>query len=60
MFVFLFVFVGFLVIIVLLFKNLFLGMFDFLMISNFLFGMFGLVVVFLILYYLMEKKGNSS
>ncbi|HBI2245177.1 TPA: PTS sugar transporter subunit IIC, partial [Listeria monocytogenes] len=54
------VFVGSLVTIVSLLKNLFPGMPDFSMISNFSFGMFGLVVAFLIPYYLMEKKGNSS
>lgn len=54
------VFVGSLVTIVSLLKNIFSGMPDFSMISNFSFGMFGLIVAFLIPYYLMEKKGNSG
>lgn len=54
------VFVGSLVTIVSLLKTIFSGMPDFSMISNFSFGMFGLIVAFLIPYYLMEKKGNSG
>lgn len=54
------VFVGSLVTVVSLLKNIFSGMPDFSIISNFSFGMFGLVVAFLIPYYLMEKKGNSG
>ena len=54
------VFVGSLVTVVSLLKNIFAGLPDFSMISNFSFGMFGLIVSFLILYYLMEKKGNSG
>lgn len=54
------VFVGSLVTIVSLFKNMFKNMPDFSMISNFSFGMFGLVVAFLIPYYLMTKKGHSG
>lgn len=54
------VFVGSLVTVVSLLKNIFKGLPDFSMISNFSFGMFGLVVSFLIPYYLMEKKGNSA
>lgn len=50
------VFVGSLVTVVSLLKNLFAGLPDFSMISNFSFGMFGLIVSFLIPYYLMEKK----
>ena len=47
------VFVGSLVTVVSLLKNLFVGLPDFSMISNFSFGMFGLIVSFLIPYYLM-------
>lgn len=54
------VFVGSLVTVVSLLKNIFAGLPDFSMISNFSFGMFGLIVSFLIPYYLMEKKGNSG
>lgn len=50
------VFVGSLVTVVSLLKNIFSGMPDFSMISNFSFGMYALVVAFLIPYYLMEKK----
>lgn len=54
------VFVGSLVTVVSLLSNVFKGMPDFSMISNFSFGMFGLVVAFLMPYYLMEKKGHSG
>lgn len=54
------VFVGSLVTVVSLLQNVFKGMPDFSMISTFSFGMFGLVVAFLIPYYLMEKKGHSG
>lgn len=54
------VFVGSLVTVVSLLKNIFKHMPDFSMISNFSFGMFGLIVAFLIPYYLMEKKGHSG
>lgn len=54
------VFVGSLVTVVSLLKNLFPSMPDFSMISNFSFGMFGLIVSFMIPYYLMEKKGHSG
>lgn len=54
------VFVGSLVTVVSLLENIFKGLPDFSMISNFSFGMFGLIVSFLIPYYLMEKKGNSA
>lgn len=54
------VFVGSLVTVVSLLKNVFFGIPDFSMISNFSFGMYGLIVAFLIPYYLMEKKGNSG
>ncbi|MBL1223987.1 PTS sugar transporter subunit IIC [Enterococcus sp. BWR-S5] len=54
------VFVGSLVTVVSLLQNVFKGMPDFSLISTFSFGMFGLVVAFLIPYYLMEKKGHSG
>ena len=54
------VFVGSLVTVVSLLKNIFSGMPDFSMISNFSFGMYALVVAFLIPYYLMEKKGYGG
>jgi PTS system cellobiose-specific IIC component len=54
------VFVGSLVTVISLIKNIFPAMPDFSMISNFSFGMFGLIVAFMIPYYLMEKKGHSS
>lgn len=54
------VFVGSLVTVVSLLGNIFSGMPDFSMISNFSFGMYGLVVAFLIPYYLMEKKGHGG
>lgn len=54
------VFVGSLVTVVSLLKNIFAGLPDFSMISNFSFGMFGLIVSFLILYYLMEKRKQRS
>lgn len=53
------VFVGSLVTVVSLLKNIFAGLPDFSMISNFSFGMFGLIVSFLILYYLMEKRETA-
>lgn len=54
------VFVGSLITVVSLLKNVFESIPDLSMISNFSFGMYGLVVAFLIPYYLMEKKGNSG
>lgn len=54
------VFVGSLVTVISLLRNLFHWMPDFSMISNFSFGMFGLIVAFMIPYYLMEKKGHSG
>ncbi len=54
------VFVGSLITIISLLKNIFKKMPDFSLISTFSFGMFGLVVAFLIPYYLMEKKGNNA
>lgn len=54
------VFVGSLVTVISLLKNLIPALPDFSMISNFSFGMFGLVVAFMIPYYLMEKKSNSG
>ncbi|WP_086350574.1 PTS sugar transporter subunit IIC [Candidatus Enterococcus clewellii] len=54
------VFVGSLVTVVSLLQNIFKGMPDFSLISTFSFGMFALVVAFLIPYYLMEKKGHSG
>lgn len=50
------VFVGSLITIISLLKNIFKNMPDFSLISTFSFGMFGLIVAFLIPYYLMEKK----
>ncbi|MBC1397702.1 PTS sugar transporter subunit IIC [Listeria fleischmannii] len=54
------VFVGSLITIISLLKNIFKNMPDFSLISTFSFGMFGLIVAFLIPYYLMEKKKNHS
>ncbi|GAA3010172.1 PTS transporter subunit EIIC [Tetragenococcus solitarius] len=54
------VFVGSIITVVSLLNNFFDSLPDFSLISNFSFGMFGLVVSFLIPYYLMEKKGNSQ
>lgn len=54
------VFVGSLVTVISLLNNLIPSLPDFSMISTFSFGMFGLVVAFMIPYYLMEKKGHSS
>ncbi|BDZ32194.1 PTS transporter subunit EIIC [Lactiplantibacillus sp. WILCCON 0030] len=54
------VFVGSLITIISLLQNVFKGMPDFSVISDFSFGMFGLVVSFLIPYYVMEKKKNNS
>lgn len=54
------VFVGSIVTVVSLLNNLFDNVPDFSRISDFSFGMFGLVVSFLIPYYLMEKKGNGQ
>ncbi|EMG27257.1 PTS system transporter subunit IIC [Listeria fleischmannii 1991] len=54
------VFVGSLITIISLLKNIFKNMPDFSLISTFSFGMFGLIVAFLIPYYLMEKKNNHS
>ncbi|MDN6733175.1 MAG: PTS transporter subunit EIIC [Tetragenococcus koreensis] len=53
------VFVGSIVTVVSLLNNVFNNIPDFSRISDFSFGMFGLVVSFLIPYYLMEKKGNG-
>ncbi|MCC7667199.1 PTS sugar transporter subunit IIC [Liquorilactobacillus satsumensis] len=54
------VFVGSLITIILLIRNLVPAVPDMTMISNFSFGMFGLVVAFLIAYYVMEKKHNDK
>lgn len=54
------VFVGSLITIISLLKNILKNMPDFSLISTFSFGMFGLIVAFLIPYYLMEKKKNHS
>ncbi|WP_243462179.1 PTS transporter subunit EIIC, partial [Oenococcus oeni] len=54
------VFVGSLITIVSLVRNLIPAIPDMTMISNFSFGMFGLVVSFLIAYYVMEKKNNNK
>lgn len=53
------VFVGSIVTVFSLLNNVFDNLPDFSRISDFSFGMFGLVVSFLISYYLMEKKGND-
>ncbi|SYW03807.1 Permease IIC component [Oenococcus oeni] len=54
------VFVGSLITIVSLVRNFIPAIPDMTMISNFSFGMFGLVVSFLIAYYVMEKKNNNK
>lgn len=54
------VFVGSLVTVVSLLNNLIKGLPNFSPISSFSFGMFGLVVAFLIPYYLMDRKGHGS
>lgn len=54
------VFVGSLITIVSLLKNIWSQLPDLSMISNFSFGMYALIVAFLIPYYLMEKKGYPS
>lgn len=54
------VFVGSLITIVSLLENIWSQLPDLSMISNFSFGMYALIVAFLIPYYLMEKKGYPS
>ncbi|CAM4246957.1 Phosphotransferase system, EIIC [Weissella hellenica] len=54
------VFVGSLVTVVSLLNNIFPGIPDFSKISDFSFGMFGLIVSFLIPYYLLEKKKHAE
>ncbi|MCI1890677.1 MAG: PTS transporter subunit EIIC [Schleiferilactobacillus harbinensis] len=54
------VFVGSLVTVFSLLGNFIKGLPDFTPINNFSFGMFGLVVSFLIPYYVMDRKGHAS
>lgn len=54
------VFVGSIITMFALLKNIFSSIPDLSMISDFSFGMYGLVVAFLIPYFLMEKKGYGS
>jgi cellobiose PTS system EIIC component len=54
------VFVGSLITIISLLNNFMKGIPDFSPINNFSFGMFGLIVAFLIPYYVMDRKGHGE